>query len=63
MNVMAYHPNYLQCFQRTHYYLMHEDGSLPFDYRHYIAIMVSQLHYLLPLCQSTELYFLKLLAA
>ena len=41
MNVMAYHPKYLQCFQRTHYYLMHEDGSLPFDYRHYIAIMVS----------------------
>lgn len=41
MSVMAHHPKYLHCFQRTHYYLMHEDGSLPFDYRHFIAIMVS----------------------
>ena len=41
MSVMAYHPKYLHCFQQTHYYLMHEDGSLPFDVRHYIAIMVS----------------------
>jgi len=43
MSVMAYHPKYLHCFQQTHYYLMHEDGSLPFDFRHYIAIMVSRL--------------------
>jgi len=42
MKVMEYHPKYLQCFQRAHYYLMHDDGSLPFDYRHYIAIMVSR---------------------
>jgi len=38
---MNYHPKYLHCFQQTHYYLMHDDGPLPFDYRHYIAIMVS----------------------
>ena len=41
MNVMAYHPKYLHCFQQAHYYLMHEDGPLPYHDRHYIAIMVS----------------------
>lgn len=41
MSVMSFHPKYLHCFQQTHYYLMHEDGSLPFQYRHYIAVMVS----------------------
>ena len=51
MCVMAHHPKYLHCFQQTHYYLMHEDGSLPFDYRHYIAIMVSYLRLLHDLCQ------------
>jgi len=43
MSVMAHHPKYLHCFQQTHYYLMLEDGSLPLDYRHYIAIMVRHL--------------------
>jgi len=51
MSVMSHHPKYLHCFQRTHYYLMHEDGSLPFDYRHYIAIMVSHLSHMLSVTQ------------
>lgn len=38
--VMAYHPQYLECFLRTQQYLMRGDGPLPFTYRHYIAIMV-----------------------
>jgi sestrin len=45
MHIMAYHPKYRRCFQHTHYYLMHEDGPLPFDYRHYIAIMAAARHH------------------
>lgn len=38
---MGYHPQYLDSFLKTQHYLMHMDGPLPFDCRHYIAIMVS----------------------
>lgn len=40
--LMGYHPNYLEMFLRTQQYLLRGDGPLPFHYRHYIAIMVSQ---------------------
>jgi len=40
--VMSYHPKYLECFMRMQQYLMYGDGPLPFSYRHYIAIMVSE---------------------
>ncbi|KFV64045.1 Sestrin-3, partial [Dryobates pubescens] len=36
---MGYHPQYLDSFLKTQHYLMHMDGPLPFDCRHYIAIM------------------------
>ena len=38
---MGYHPRYLDSFLKTQHYLLHMDGPLPFDCRHYIAIMVS----------------------
>ncbi len=41
IQVMGYHPLYLQCFLTTEHYMLHGDGPLPFNYRHYIAIMVS----------------------
>lgn len=40
--VIGYHPDYLDCFLRTQQYLLRGDGPLPYHYRHYIAILVSQ---------------------
>lgn len=40
---MASHPQYLESFLRTQHYILHMDGPLPLPYRHYIAIMVSDL--------------------
>lgn len=37
---MGYHPHYLDSFLRLQHYLLHMDGPLPFDCRHFIAIMV-----------------------
>ncbi|XP_069468501.1 sestrin-3-like isoform X5 [Ambystoma mexicanum] len=36
---MGYHPQYLDSFLKMQHYLLHMDGPLPFDCRHYIAIM------------------------
>lgn len=38
---MGYHPQYLDSFLRMQHYMLHMDGPLPFDCRHYIAVMVS----------------------
>ena len=40
---MASHPQYLESFLRTQHYILHMDGPLPLQYRHYIAIMVGGL--------------------
>lgn len=40
---MASHPQYLESFLRTQHYILHMDGPLPLPYRHYIAIMVSDM--------------------
>ena len=40
---MGLHPSYLDSFLRTQDYMLRGDGPLPFDYRHYIAIMVRNL--------------------
>ncbi|XP_013784844.1 sestrin homolog isoform X2 [Limulus polyphemus] len=42
--LMGYHPQYLDPFLRTQNYILKGDGPLPFDYRHYIAIMASARH-------------------
>uniref|UniRef100_A0A8C8FLC8 Uncharacterized protein n=2 Tax=Oncorhynchus tshawytscha TaxID=74940 RepID=A0A8C8FLC8_ONCTS len=38
---MASHPQYLESFLRTQHYILHMDGPLPLQYRHYIAIMAA----------------------
>jgi sestrin len=38
--VMGYHPTYLDTFLRTQNFILRGDGPLPYDYRHFIAIMV-----------------------
>ena len=45
--VIGYHPQYLESFLKTQQYLLRGDGPLPYDYRHYIAIMVRMVLYLL----------------
>jgi len=39
--IMASHPSYLEHFLRTQHFILRGDGPLPYDYRHFIAIMVS----------------------
>ncbi|XP_062820189.1 sestrin-3 [Anolis carolinensis] len=41
---MGLHPPYLESFLRMQHYLLHMDGPLPFDCRHYIAIMAAARH-------------------
>ena len=43
IQVMGYHPQYLEAFLKTQQYILRGDGPLSYDYRHYIAIMVSDI--------------------
>uniref|UniRef100_A0A1A8BXY9 Matrilin 1 n=1 Tax=Nothobranchius kadleci TaxID=1051664 RepID=A0A1A8BXY9_NOTKA len=43
--VMALHPAYLSCYQRTQHALLELDGPLPCHWRHYIAIMAAARHH------------------
>ena len=40
--LIAFHPQYLECFLRTEYFMFKGEGPLPFDWRCYIAIMVRE---------------------
>ncbi|KAG8453029.1 hypothetical protein GDO86_004734 [Hymenochirus boettgeri] len=42
--VISLHPQYLESFLRTQFYLLRLDGPLPYHYRHYIAIMAAARH-------------------
>ncbi|KAM9320961.1 sestrin-3 [Gastrophryne carolinensis] len=42
--VMSLHPQYLESFARTQFYMLRMDGPLPYHYRHYIAIMAAARH-------------------
>ncbi|XP_069680551.1 sestrin homolog [Periplaneta americana] len=42
--VMGYHPTYLDIFLRTQNFILRGDGPLPYDYRHFIAIMAAGRH-------------------
>ncbi|KAL3284000.1 hypothetical protein HHI36_018170 [Cryptolaemus montrouzieri] len=42
--VMGYHPTYLDHFIKTQNFILRGDGPLPFEYRHYIAIMAAGRH-------------------
>lgn len=41
---MGYHPTYLDIFLRTQHFILRGDGPLPYDYRHFIAIMAAGRH-------------------
>uniref|UniRef100_A0A674HBX5 Sestrin 3 n=1 Tax=Taeniopygia guttata TaxID=59729 RepID=A0A674HBX5_TAEGU len=56
---MGYHPQYLDSFLKTQHYLMHMDGPLPFDCRHYIAIMAAARHQCRYLVNLHVLQFLR----
>lgn len=51
--IMGFHPQYLACFLRTQNRLMRAEGPLPYEYRHYIAIIVSKSKRYIVLCSGT----------
>ncbi|XP_028414580.1 sestrin-1-like [Dendronephthya gigantea] len=57
--LMGYHPQYLECFLNTHFYLMRAEGPLPFDWRCYIAILAASRHRCCYLVRLYESEFLK----
>ncbi|XP_074034358.1 sestrin isoform X2 [Leptinotarsa decemlineata] len=42
--VMGFHPTYLDHFLKTQNFILRGDGPLPYDYRHFIAIMAAGRH-------------------
>lgn len=57
--LIAFHPQYLECFLRTEYFMFKGEGPLPFDWRCYIAIMAASRHRCCYLVQLYEVEFLK----
>uniref|UniRef100_A0A1B0C756 Uncharacterized protein n=1 Tax=Glossina palpalis gambiensis TaxID=67801 RepID=A0A1B0C756_9MUSC len=45
--VIGYHPRFLDHFLRTQNFIMKGDGPLPYDYRYYLAIIVSIMSFFL----------------
>ncbi|XP_073985868.1 sestrin isoform X3 [Rhodnius prolixus] len=56
--VMGYHPTYLDVFLRTQHFILKGDGPLPYDYRHFIAIMAAGRHQCSYLINSQKQEFL-----
>ncbi|XP_023649889.1 sestrin-3-like isoform X3 [Paramormyrops kingsleyae] len=56
---MAYHPQYLESFLRTQNYVLHMDGPLPLQYRHYIAIMAAAQYRCTHLVSRHSAHFLR----
>lgn len=56
--VIRYHPRYFEHYLKTHKFVIYEDGPLPFDYRHYLAIMAAARHKCIYLIQMHEEEFL-----
>lgn len=57
--LIAFHPQYLESFLRTEYFMFKGEGPLPFDWRCYIAIMAASRHRCCYLVQLYEIEFLK----
>lgn len=53
---IGYHPEYLKEFLKTQHFLMQGDGPLRYDYRHYIAIMVSNIPMCVLFCSIISIY-------
>ncbi|XP_020627359.1 sestrin-1-like [Orbicella faveolata] len=58
-SLIAFHPQYLECFLKTEYFMFKGEGPLPFDWRCYIAIMGASRHRCCYLVQLYEIEFLK----
>ncbi|XP_070567733.1 sestrin-1-like isoform X3 [Ptychodera flava] len=56
--VMGYHPEYVEHFVRTQSYMLRGDGPLPYEYRHYIAIMAAARHRCVYIVRLQETEFL-----
>lgn len=52
--VIGYHPSYLEHFLKIQTFIMQGDGPLPYDYRHYLAIMVSNIFIYLLLSENID---------
>lgn len=56
--VIGYHPKYLEHFLRTQNFIMYGDGPLPYNYRHFLAIMAAARHRCTYLVELFEREFL-----
>ncbi|XP_036380369.1 sestrin-3-like [Megalops cyprinoides] len=56
---MTLHPQYLESFLRAQHYILHMDGPLPLQYRHYIAIMAAARHHCGYLVSLHSAHFLR----
>ncbi|XP_077976964.1 sestrin-1-like isoform X2 [Glandiceps talaboti] len=56
--VMGFHPQYTEHFYQTQNFMLRGDGPLPFEYRHYIAIMAAARHRCLHIIRLQETEFL-----
>jgi len=54
--LIAFHPQYLESFLRTEYFMFKGEGPLPFDWRCYIAIMVREYQLILSQWLSQQLH-------
>jgi len=59
--IMASHPSYLEHFLRTQHFILRGDGPLSYDYRHFIAIMVSICSHFCHSRQLTGCHFCRVL--
>lgn len=57
--VIGYHPSYLEHFIKTQTFIVKGDGPLPYEYRHYLAIMAAARHQCTYLINLHEKEFLK----
>lgn len=58
VRVLSFHPKFLKEFVKFHNYLMYSQGALPYDLRHYIAIMGASRHKCLYLVHQQEAEFI-----
>lgn len=58
VRVMSFHPVFLKEFVKFHNYLMYSQGVLPYESRHYIAIMSASRHKCLYLVNQQETEFI-----
>lgn len=58
VRMLSFHPIFLKEFVKFHNYLMYSQGALPYESRHYIAIMAASRHKCLYLVNQQEAEFI-----